>query len=151
MKNKLIILRGLPGSGKSTFAKQLVDRFGYKRFNKDDLRDMLDNGFYSRKNEGYITEMMYLMISMALRKGLDVIVDNTNFHPFQVKKCQELAERHEAECIIHDFDVPLEVCIERDLQRTKGRVGKEAIQKIYDKWFVDGKYPKINNSSDSGQ
>ena len=143
MNKKLVALRGLPASGKSTFAKQLVERFGYKRFNKDDLREMLDNSFYSRKNEAYVTDMMFLMISMALRKGMDVVVDNTNLHPFQINKCRELAERHEAEMIIQDFDIPLEVCVERDLQRSKGRVGKEVIQKMYDKFFKEGKFPEV--------
>ena len=142
MKNKLVVLRGLPGSGKTTFAKQLVDRFGYKRFNKDDLKEMLDNGFYSRKNEAFITEVMYTMITMALKNKFDVIVDNVNFHPYHLRRCTDIAEKSEAELVIHNFEASLEVCIERDLQRTKGRVGKETIEKIYNKWFVDGKFPK---------
>ena len=43
---KVILTRGLPGSGKSTWAKQMLDEKPghYKRINKDDLRAMLDNG-----------------------------------------------------------------------------------------------------------
>jgi predicted kinase len=35
---RVIILRGLQGSGKSTYAKQLVDTSMYKRINYDSLR-----------------------------------------------------------------------------------------------------------------
>ena len=49
---KLIMTKGLPASGKSTWAKQyLDDNPGTKRVNKDDLRAMLDNGKWSKRNE----------------------------------------------------------------------------------------------------
>jgi len=43
---KVILTKGLPSSGKSTWAKALVDESpnSYKRINNDDLRKMLDNG-----------------------------------------------------------------------------------------------------------
>ena len=42
---KVYITKGLPGSGKSTWAKETVDKYpnSYKRINKDDLRAMIDN------------------------------------------------------------------------------------------------------------
>ena len=48
--SKLLILKGLPASGKSTYAKELVSK-GWKRVNKDDLRSMIDGGKWSKKNE----------------------------------------------------------------------------------------------------
>lgn len=39
---KLLVLKGLPASGKSTYAKELVNK-GWKRVNKDDLRAMIDD------------------------------------------------------------------------------------------------------------
>ena len=38
---KLLMLKGLPASGKSTYAKELVKEQGFVRANKDDLRAML--------------------------------------------------------------------------------------------------------------
>ena len=46
MVQKVIYLKGLPASGKSTWAKQYVQEYGgvFKRVNKDDLRAMIDCG-----------------------------------------------------------------------------------------------------------
>ena len=53
---KLIALRGIQGSGKSTWAKEQVDKGGgkVKRVNNDELRLMLDNGNWSPDNENVI-------------------------------------------------------------------------------------------------
>ena len=50
---KLIMTRGLPASGKSTWAKEQVIASGgrTKRVNKDDLRAMIDNSVWSKQNE----------------------------------------------------------------------------------------------------
>ena len=45
MSKKVILMRGLPGSGKSTYAKKVVEENpnAFKRINRDDLRMMFDN------------------------------------------------------------------------------------------------------------
>ena len=53
---KLILMRGLPASGKTTECKNLLlmHKGSYKRINRDDLRAMIDNGKWSKQNEKYI-------------------------------------------------------------------------------------------------
>ena len=53
---KVLVLKGIPASGKSTYAKQLVkDNPGmYKRINRDDLRHMLDGYKMTNANEKFI-------------------------------------------------------------------------------------------------
>jgi predicted kinase len=140
---RLLVLRGLQASGKSTRAASLVMFEGYKRVNKDDMRAMIDNKVYSKPNERFITETMMLMIDFALQEGYSVVSDNTNFDPWLIQQYREVAAHNGAELIIEDINTPLEVCIERDFQRTHGRVGKDVIMKTYNKWFKDGKFPGI--------
>ena len=56
---ELIMARGLPGSGKTTWAKGQVEKSGgrYKRVNRDDLRAMLDAGQWSKQNERMVREV----------------------------------------------------------------------------------------------
>lgn len=139
---KLVMLRGLPASGKSTHALKLVMQ-GYKRVNADDLRLMVDNGNYSKANEKYITDVMQTMTALALQSGLNVVFDNTNFNPFHVKWAKSIARDLRCELEIIDVKTPLDICIQRDLERTKGRVGKDVIMKMYNRWFINGEFPRI--------
>ena len=75
---KIIMTIGLPGSGKSTFAKEMVAK-GYKRINKDDLRSMVYNGKWSKGNENTILEIRELMLIEFMSKGYNIIIDDTNF------------------------------------------------------------------------
>lgn len=77
---KVILMKGLPGSGKSTYAKKIVtdNPEQYKRINRDDLRLMFDNSFTSKANETFIRSVRALLILKTLESGKSVIVDDTN-------------------------------------------------------------------------
>lgn len=140
---KIILMRGLPGSGKSFWAKKMIDDNPgkYKRVNKDELRMMLDNGKWSKENEKFILEIRDLIIIEALREGkYDVIVDDTNFHPKHEERMKQVARDSSLEgkqigIEIKDFtDVPLEECIKRDQKRTN-YVGEKVIRQMYQKFL----------------
>ena len=127
---------GLPGSGKSTWAKELMDKYpnSYKRINKDDLRSMLDNNFHSNDAEKFILNVRDTLILLALESGKNVIIDDTNFAPTHERRIRELI-KGKAELEIKDFtDVPIETCIERDLKRLNS-VGEKAIRTMYNKYL----------------
>lgn len=139
---KLVIMRGLPASGKTLYSFGLVKQ-GYKRINFDDLRLMMDNGEYSKANEAFIVDCAQTMTVLALQSGLNVVYDNVNFNPYHIRWARALTKQLNAELEIVDMPTSLEECLERDLNRTSGRVGKSVIIKLHDKYFVDGKYPEV--------
>jgi adenylate kinase family enzyme len=63
--NTILILQGLPGSGKSTHAKILVAKGGWTRVNKDDLRSMLHNAKWSKGNEKLVLSVRDSVIIKA--------------------------------------------------------------------------------------
>lgn len=133
---KVILTRGLPGSGKSTWAKALVDKNPncYKRINKDDLRAMLDNNYWSNDNEKFVLKIRNLLISEALKRGKHVIIDDTNLNKKHERSIRELV-KNEAIVEIKDFtDVPLQTCIERDLKRLHS-VGQKVIMEQYNRYL----------------
>ena len=128
------MLKGLPASGKSTYAKELSKQ-GWKRVNKDDLRSMIDGGIWSKENEDIILLVRDNIINISLHRGFNVVVDDTNFSPEHEKNLRSLSEVHGAEFKVKLFDVPLKECIERDAKRTIGHVGKKVIIDMYNKYL----------------
>ncbi len=96
MGNKIMFLVGLPASGKSSFAKELINKNPeqYKRVNKDDLRNMIDNGKWTTKNEKIISKIQEMMILEFMQGGYNIIVDNTNLHPKHEKRMREIIDEY---------------------------------------------------------
>lgn len=86
-ERKLIICRGIQGSGKSTWAKQWCheDPEHRVRFNNDDVRNMLGD-YWVPSREKLVTEAKANMITFALIKGYDVVVDNMNLKRRRLRK-----------------------------------------------------------------
>ena len=128
---KLLMLRGLPASGKSTYAKELVDKGGWTRVNKDDLRAMMHNGKHTKGNEAMVIKARDEIVIKALNKGHNVVVDDTNFNPIHEQRMWEIAKMYK-KCTVTTrfFDTPLEECIARDLKRPNS-VGERVIRRMY--------------------
>lgn len=133
-QQKVIILQGLPASGKSTYAKQLVETLGWKRINKDDLRAMVDNSKWSEKNEKLIVKLRNDLLLRFLQDGYSVVVDDTNFAQSHIDTIKEICAGELVECEVLFFDTPLYECIERDAKREKP-VGKKVIIKMYNQYL----------------
>ena len=141
MKQKILVLKGLPASGKSTFAKKLIDDNPgiWKRINKDDLRAMIDNSKWSKSNENFILKVRDNIVEQALINGYSVIIDDTNLDDSHLFRMKEIASSFAitVEVEIKDFtNVPLETCIERDKLRTgNAHVGEKVIRNFYNKYL----------------
>jgi tRNA uridine 5-carbamoylmethylation protein Kti12 len=131
------MLRGLPASGKSTWAKELVEKEPgrWKRINKDELRTMLDNSKWSKQNENFVLVLRDYTITAALANHFNVIVDDTNLAPKHEETLKELAKNMGAEFEIKDFtDVDVAICIKRDMNRPN-QVGKKVIMQMYNQFL----------------
>lgn len=141
---KIILTKGLPASGKSTWAKQLTDENPgkYKRVNKDDLRAMLDNGKWSKHNENFVIRLRDYIIQTSLQYGVNVIVDDTNLHPKHEARMQEIIDDLKTKGVknieleIKDFtDISVEECIKRD-QKRPNYVGERVIKQMYKQFLA---------------
>lgn len=135
MKQKLLILKGLPASGKSTFAKRMVDEHGWVRTNKDTIRKQMFGTEWRRKDEKKVVKERNRQIIEALQQGKNVVVDDTNLNPVHVKELAAIAREHNVILEIDDgfLGVPLEVCIERDKNR-EDSVGEQVIRDMFHRY-----------------
>jgi tRNA uridine 5-carbamoylmethylation protein Kti12 len=78
MKQKLILMMGVPGSGKSTHAKKYLDE-NTVIISRDSLREMIRGEYvFDDKYEPFIKDLDRYAIKKALEDGFSVIVDETN-------------------------------------------------------------------------
>lgn len=133
----LTITRGLPGSGKTTWAKAQPDAW---RVNRDDIRAMF-TGPWDYSNtvmERLVTSLQYEMIRVLLSRGRHVIVDDTNMRWTDVNALIKLAQESYALVKVKEFlHVPVEVCVERDSARMHP-VGREVIMGMYQRYMGEG-------------
>lgn len=112
---KIVLCRGIQGSGKTTWAKQWVleDPEHRVRFNNDDIRNMLGK-YWVPSREHLVSDIKKDFMVSAMEFGYDIVVD-----------CYSLEYK--------DFFIPLEVCIERDSKR-ENPIGEEVIRKTYERY-----------------
>ncbi|HET9517705.1 MAG TPA: AAA family ATPase [Actinoplanes sp.] len=139
---RLLITRGLPASGKTTFARKLQP--GVVRVNRDDLRLMLHGArLFTQRAEAQVTQAQRAAVEALLRSRSDVMVDDTNLRNKTVREWAELAARFGATFEVHDFtDVPLAECLRRDADRpAEVRVGEEPIRRMHDRYLAGRNLP----------
>jgi len=138
----VLILRGIPASGKSTFAKALVKKNPgmYKRINRDDLRHMLDSYHFSKGNEKFIKRTRDWLIVEGLKDGKHVIVDDTNLSEKNTNRIKDIVRTYNKETgeqvIVKtkEFEIDVEEAIARDAQRVRP-VGAAQIRKMHRQFY----------------
>jgi len=134
---KVLILKGLPGSGKTVYAKEVMNREkDWIRISRDNLRDMLYFGDFSREKEDRLVYYMKMILVDLLREGHDVIVDNCHLDPNHIALIHEsiLFSGIACDVDIKEMDTSLEECIARDSLRPDS-VGEKVIRKMHDRFL----------------
>lgn len=150
---KIILCRGIQGSGKSTWAKQWVleDPEHRVRFNNDDIRNMLGK-YWVTSREHLVSDIKDAFIRKSILSGYDIVIDNMNLNPKEVEYYQkyiivnnDTVEEFRAagtlmpeddilyELEFKDFFIPLQECIERDSKR-ENPIGAKIITDTYNKY-----------------
>lgn len=135
---RIILTRGIQGSGKSEWAIAQAGNADHVRVSRDDIRTQMFNR-YTGVDEDMVTEVETAMVRAALRSGKNVIVDAMHLQQRYINRWQRLGYPVE----IREFHAPLEVLLERNAQREK-MVPEDVIRKNYEKFVnKDGSLRKV--------
>ena len=77
-ENVLYLMMGIPGSGKSTYAKQFASRNSIQYISRDEIRFSLlqpTDGYFDKENE--VMKILREKTNLALENG-STLVDSTN-------------------------------------------------------------------------
>lgn len=130
----LILMRGAPGSGKST----LIKNSGLSNYSisLDELRKLLaaeeDSQLPTSVNkEAYA--LLYSILQTRVQKGKLIILDAVNTSIDHIKDSIELAESYGYKIVYFQMQTSLEQCLENNLYRPIcSRASNEKIKKFYE-------------------
>lgn len=101
MDNVLVIVRGIPGSGKSTFSNKLLNILENSVHYETDQYFVVDGQYvFDRKKLGQNHEMCFNDAMMALMGGKTVIVSNTFTTMNEMNRYIKLAEWYSSGLIV---------------------------------------------------
>jgi predicted kinase/UDP-2,3-diacylglucosamine pyrophosphatase LpxH len=146
---QLIVLRGIPGSGKSTFVKD----FGLEPYviSTDSLRMLFKNlnlgedgqlsidQSVSKEVFGYIDELL----DKKMRRGEYIIIDATHTSTQSIQRYIPLSQKYGYKVFVVDFtDVSLAACIERNKKRESYKFVPEEVIKRMHEQLITSELPR---------
>ncbi len=125
-KAKLILIRGLPGSGKTTLAKQLASKLDAKHFEADMYFENAQGDYLFDQNKlGDAHDWCFCQTKKWLKRSHIVIVSNTFVRHWEMKRYLQYCKKHHVE-----FEI--KVC--GGTFKSIHNVPSEVIEKMREKW-----------------
>lgn len=142
---QIILTKGLPASGKSTWAKEYVrDNKGWARINNDDLSSMILGDAFVKGAGNIISFLRLDLVKKLMSMKRNIIIDATNLHPDRLTEIETIVNLYNAdsantdkyEVKTKDFThIPVAECIRRNRLR-ENAVPDKAIYDMYHSYLV---------------
>lgn len=123
----IIVICGLPGAGKSHFARSYFKDTGRKRINRAEIRGALytmtnfgepwDKSLYDEEDEHLVKHTERKMIENILHHNQRVVIDNTSISTSSRRMYIDIAKQMRKSIGVIFLDTPLDHCFERNRKR----------------------------------
>ncbi len=130
----LVMVCGLPGTGKTTLAKALAEKLDAVHISSDTVRmKMLEERTYSEEEKEKVYDAMLVRTEELLKEGKKVVLDATFYRKKHRDAVKKLARKTESrffivECVTHE-----NLLRERIFARGKKKTESEADFGVYEK------------------
>lgn len=130
----LLVLFGLPATGKTFLAKELASELGFVHLNTDNTRKrMLEKPSYSEKEKKMVYDKMFEFVLGYLKRGSDVIIDGT-FYRESLRKCaRRIARETNNRVFFIEVTAPEEEVKRRMSKRKRRKSESDADFTVYKK------------------
>lgn len=137
-QQKVFLLAGVPGCGKSTWVQKQIDIYGGVWCSRDNVRFSMvkeDEPYFSQEDR--VFQSWIDQIQNAINRGENVYIDATHINANSRKKVLRRLQLKGATLCGVNFLIPPEICYERNAQRTgRARVPDSVVSN-----FINGFHP----------
>ena len=123
----LVLLVGISGSGKSTFAKRHF--LGTEIISSDTARGLVSDDENDQSATADAFDLVHYLAGKRLARGKIAVIDATNIQPAARQSLVAVAREHDVLPVAIVFDVPEKVCLERTLSRGDRDFGADVIKR----------------------
>jgi predicted kinase len=117
----LLVVSGLPGTGKSYFSRRMVERVPLTIVETDAMRKVLfPFPAHNGAENGRLFKACHTLIEYLLRGGTSVLFDATNLVEHNRERLYNIAHKTNSKLIMVRVEVPPEVAEERLRKREEG-------------------------------
>lgn len=143
----LILLRGAPGCGKSTWLEK--NNLSQYSLSADSIRlmvsspelDINGNVGISQKDNPFVWNLLFELLEKRMQNGEFTIIDATNAKKSDMQKYKPLAEKYRYRIFCIDMtDVPIDVCKKQNAMRSEY---KKVPEYVIDKQYETFKTQKV--------
>ena len=136
----LLMLVGLPGSGKSTYIKNHFNQ-NLHVHSSDDIREELSGNVNNQDINKEVFELLHKRVKDDLKNGISCVYDATNLNWKRRKAFLESLKGIDCFKVCHVIATPYEVCLEQNNSRDRV-VPEEVIERMYRNfdipWYNEG-------------
>ncbi len=123
----LVLLIGVSGSGKSTFAKRHF--LGTEIISSDTARGLVSDDENDQTATADAFDVVHYLAGKRLARGKIAVIDATNIQPAARQSLVAVAREHDVLPVAIIFDVPEKVCLERNRARDDRDFGADVIKR----------------------
>ncbi|MFW5891636.1 MAG: AAA family ATPase, partial [bacterium] len=141
--NKIIMLVGLPGSGKSVYAEKLEKEENYIIHASDRLREEMFGDSTNNENNHQLFQKLHKRIKNDLSENKNVIFDATNISYKRRRAFVQEIKKYNCKKECYLIATPYELCLKRNKKRNR-QVPEHVITRMYKTIYIPQYYEGWN-------